>query len=101
MSTNKRNIDAGEGSQPSSGPVRPSGTGSHRRENELAEEDRQRRAAAGELCEGDPDEPMTADQAEQLRILCEENDEDFDPALSREAAEGQIRHLQHQAGRKP
>jgi hypothetical protein len=99
MGTNKRNVDAGEGSQPSSGPVRPSGTGNHRRENELAEEDRQRRAAAGELCEGNPDEPMTADQAEQLRILCEEADEDFDPALSREAAEGHIRRLQHKLDR--
>jgi hypothetical protein len=100
MGTNKRNIDAGEGSQRSSGPIRPSGTGSHRRENQLAEEDRQRRAAS-ELCEGDPDEPMTDDQADKLRLLCEEAGEDFDPALSREAAEGQIRRLQHQAGRKP
>jgi hypothetical protein len=96
MSSDKRNIDTGEAARP--GPVRPSGTGSHRRENELAEEDRQRRAAAGELCEGDPDEPMTADQAEQLRILCEEADEDFDPVLSREAAERQIRRLQHKTG---
>ena len=101
MSINKRNIDTGEVSKPSPGPIRPSGAGNHathRRENELAEEDRQRRAAAGELCEGDPDEPMTADQAEQLRLLCEEADEDFDPALSREAAEGQIRRLQHKTG---
>ncbi len=104
MSINKRNIDTGEVSKPSPGPIRPSGTGNHathRRENELAAEDAQRRDDEAELCEDDPDEPMTADQAEHLRLLCEEADEDFDPSLSRDAAERQIRRLQHQAGYKP
>src|SRR6266446_4782201 len=104
MSINKRNIDTGEVSKPSPGPIRPSGAGNHathRRENELAAEDAQRRDDEAELCEDDLDEPMTADQAEQLRILCEEADEDFDPALSRDAAERQIRRLQHRAGYKP
>jgi hypothetical protein len=101
MSSNKRNIDPGEVSKPSPGPIRPSGTANHRRENELAEEDRQRRDDDAELCEGDPDEPMTAEQTVKLRLLCEEADEDLDPALSRVAAERQIRRLQHKAGRKP
>jgi hypothetical protein len=94
MSSNKRHIDTGEISIPSPDPIRPSGTANHRRENELAEEDRQRREADAELCEGDPDEPMTAEQAEQLRALSEEAGEDFDPTLSHEAAERQIRRLQ-------
>src|SRR5438874_4954045 len=105
MSINKRNIDTGDVSKPSPGPIRPSGTGSHathRRENELAAEDRQRRGVAGrkagplppiaapaDLCVRDMDEAMTEDQAEHLRILCAEAGEDFDPALSREAAERQ------------
>ena len=87
MSSDKRDIDSGEASKPSPGPLRPSGTANHRRENELAEEDRQRREDDAELCEGDPDEPMTPEQSEQLRLLCEEADEDFDPALPRDAAE--------------
>src|ERR1700737_849304 len=69
MSSNKRNIDTGDVSKPSPGPIRPSGTANHRRENELAEEDRQRRNDDAELCEDDPDEPMTAEQAEQLQAL--------------------------------
>jgi hypothetical protein len=101
MSSNKRNIDTDDVSKPDPGPIRPSGTANHRRENELAEEDRQRRDAAAELCEGDPDEPMTMEQAEQLRILCGEAAEDFDPMLSHETAERQIRRLQHKAGQKP
>ena len=101
MSSNKRNIDTGDVSKPSPGPIRPSGTANHRRENELAEEDRQRRNDDAELCEGDPGEPMTAEQAVELRLLCEEADEDFDPALSHEAAERQIRRLQHKSGHKP
>ena len=101
MSSNKRNIDPGEVSKPSPGPIRPSGTANHRRENELAEEDRQRRDTDAELCEGDPDEPMTAEQAVELRLLCEEADEDFDPSLSREAAERQIRRLRPRAGLQP
>jgi hypothetical protein len=101
MSSDKRNIETGEVSKPSPGPIRPSGTANHRRENELAEEDRQRRDADADLYDGDPDEPMTAEQAVELRLLCEEADEDFDPALSRDAAERQIRRLQHKSGHKP
>jgi hypothetical protein len=101
MSSDKRNIDTGEVSKPDPDPIRPSGTANHRRENELAEEDRQRRDDAAELCEDDPDQPMTVEQSEQLRLLCEEADEDFDPALSCEAAERQIRRLQHKAERRP
>jgi hypothetical protein len=101
MSSNKRNIDTDDVSKPDPGPIRPSGTANHRRENELAEEDRQRRNGDADLCEGDPDEPMTVAQAEDLRILREEAGEDFDPSLSREAAERQIRRLQHKAGQKP
>ena len=49
----------------------------------------------------DIDAPMSADQAEHLRILCEEAGEPFDPTLSREFAERQIHRLQHRAGFKP
>jgi hypothetical protein len=101
MSSDKRNIETGEVSKPSPGPIRPTGTANHRRENELAEEDRQRRDTDADLCDGDPDEPMTAEQAVELRLLCEEADEDFDPSLSREAAERQIRRLQHKSGLQP
>jgi hypothetical protein len=117
MSINKRNIDTGEVSKPSPGPIRPRGTGNHathRRENELAAEDAQRRgvaareagplppvAAPDDLCVRDMDEPMTMEQAEHLRILCEEAGEDFDSSLSREIAERQIRGLQHKTGQKP
>ena len=101
MSSNKRNIDTDDVSKPDPGPIRPSGTANHRRENELAEEDRQRRNDDAELCEDDPDEPMTAEQAEQLQALSEEAGEDFDPTLSHEAAERQIRRMQHKARQKP
>jgi hypothetical protein len=100
MSINKRNIDIDDLSTPSPGPIRGSGTGNHRRENELAAEDAQRRDDDAEFCEDDPNEPMTEDQAEDLRILCEEAGEDFDPSLSREAAERQIRRLQQKAGHR-
>jgi hypothetical protein len=49
----------------------------------------------------DPDQTMTADQAEHLRILCGEAGEEFDPSLARDAAERQIHRLQHRAGCKP
>jgi hypothetical protein len=108
MSINRRNIDSGEVSRPSPGPIRPSGTGNHanhRRENELAAEDAQRRGIAGrkagptgDLSVRDADEPMTMEQAEHLRILCEAAGEEFDPSLSHDAAERQIRRLQHKAG---
>ncbi len=101
MSINQRNIDTGDLSKRSPGPIRSSGTGSHaahRRENELAAEDAQRRDDAAELCEDDPDEPMTMEQAEHLRILCEEADEDFDASLSRDAAERQIRRCSTRRG---
>ena len=98
MSINKQDIDSGEGSKPNLDPIRPSGTGNHRRENELAAEDARRRGAAAELREGDPNEPMTMEQAEHLRILCEEADEDFDASLSRDAAERQIRRCSTRRG---
>ena len=101
MSNDKRNIDTDDVSKPDPGPIRPIGTANHRRENELAEEDRQRREDDAELCEDDPNESMTPEQSERLRLLCEEADEDFDPALSRDAAERQIRRLQHKAERRP
>jgi hypothetical protein len=108
MSIDKRNSDTGEFSKPYSDPLRPSGSSNHRRENELAAEDAQRRGVAGgkagtmgDLGLRDTDEPMTAEQAAELRLLCEEADEDFDPTLSRDAAERQIRQLQHKAEQKP
>jgi hypothetical protein len=117
MSINKRNIDTGNVSNESQGTALPTGTGTHevnRRHAEKAAEDRQLRGVAGrksgplpplatpeDLCVRDPDEAMTADQAEHLRILCQEAGERFDPGLSREAAERRIRRLQHRAGFKP
>ena len=117
MSINKRNIDSGELSPESPGPIRPSGTGTHarhRREAERAAEDTQRRGVGGrkagpqpptgapdDLCVRDMDEPMTPEQTEHLRILCEEAGEPFDPSLTRDAAERQIQRLQHRAGFKP
>src|ERR1700732_101083 len=68
MSSNKRNIDPSEVSNPSPGPIRPSGTANHRRENELAEEDRQRRDADAALYDGGPDEPMSAEPAVELPL---------------------------------
>jgi hypothetical protein len=117
MSINKRNIDTDEIGKKSQGNAMPSGTGAHavhRRAAEQAVEDRQRLgiegrnagprpapAAADDLCMRDPDETMTADQAEHLRILCQEAGEAFDPLLTRDAAERQISRLQHRAGYKP
>ena len=122
MSINKRNLDTDEIAQgiiarESQGNAMPSGTGTHavhRREAERAAEDRQRLgvegrnagplpepAAPDDLCVRDPDEPMSADQAEHLRILCQEAGEAFDPSWTRDAAERQINRLQHRAGYKP
>ena len=117
MSINKRNIDTDEIAKESQGNAMPSGTGTHavhRRDAERAAEDRQRLgvegrnagprpepAAPDDLCVRDPDEKMTEDQAEHLRILCQEAGEDFDPSLTRDAAERQINRLQHRAGYKP
>jgi hypothetical protein len=120
MSINKRNIDTDELAKPSQGNAMPAGTGTHdvnRRRSEEAAEDRHDRqmrgvegrkagpqppvAAPEDLCVRDADAPMSADQAEHLRILCEEAGEPFDPTLSREAAERQIDRLQHRAGFKP
>jgi hypothetical protein len=107
MSISRQNIDSGDVSKPDPGPIRPSGGGNHRRENELAAEDAQRRGSAGgkggptaDLGIRDADEPMTAEQTVQLRLLCEEADEDFDPTLSRDAAEQQIRRLQQKTGQQ-
>ena len=117
MSINKRNIDTDEIAKPSQGNAMPSGTGTHdvrRVAAERAAEDPRRRGVEGRkagplppvgapenLCVRDADQAMTADQAEHLRILCEEAGEEFDPALSRDAAERQILRLQHRAGYKP
>ena len=117
MSINKRNIDTDEIAKESQGNAMPSGTGTHavhRRDAERAAEDRQRLgvdgrnagprpepAAPDDLCVRDPDEKMTEDQAGHLRILCQEAGEDFDPSLTRDAAERQIHRLQHRAGYKP
>jgi hypothetical protein len=120
MSINKRNIDTDELAKPSQGNAMPTGTGAHdvnaRRSEESAEDrrDRQMRSVRGrkagplppvgtpeDLCVRDTDEPMTADQAAHLRILCEEAGEELDPTLSRDAADRQIRRLQHRAGYKP
>src|SRR5258708_676529 len=62
MRINKRNIDTNEASNPGRGPTRAGGTGTHaahRRENELAAGDAQRRGPAAKLRGGDPNEPMT------------------------------------------
>ena len=117
MSINKRNVDTGGLAKESQGNAMPSGTGTHdvhRRHAEKAAEDRQMRGVEGrkagplppvstpdDLCVRDPDEAMTEDQAEHLRILCEEAGEEFDRSLTRDAAERQIRRLQHRAGYKP
>jgi hypothetical protein len=116
MSSNKRNIDIDELAKPSQGNALPSGTGTHdvnRRHAEKAAADRQMRGVAArkagplppietpdDLCVR-PDAPMSEDEAEHLRILCEEAGEPFDPSLTTEAAERQIRRLQHRAGHKP
>ena len=117
MSINKRNLDTDEIAKQSQGNAMPSGTGTHavhRREAERAAEDRQRLGVEGrnagplptpsapdDLCVRDTDEKMSADQAEHLRILCQEAGENFDPSLTRDAAERQIHRLQHRAGYKP
>jgi hypothetical protein len=120
MSINKRNISTDQLGKPSQGTALPAGTGTHdvnrRRAAEAARDrhDRQMRGVDGrragplppagtpeDLCVRDADAPMTADQAEHLRILCEEAGEDFDPTLNRDAADRQIRRLQHRAGYKP
>ena len=100
MSINKRNIDHGEISPESPGPIRPSGTATHarhRREAERAAENTQLRGVSArkagpqppagtpdDLCVRDADQPMSDDQAEHLRILCEEAGEPFDPSLTRD-----------------
>lgn len=118
MGINKRNIDSDELSKDSPGPVRPSGTGTHaaqRREAERTAEDPQRRGLEGRKAgtpgaelisgeregEGDPDGPMTDEQAEHLQLLCEEAGEPFDRWLTQGAAERRIRALQRRAGFKP
>ena len=118
MSINKRNIDDGELSKDSPGPIRPSGTGTHevhRVEAERAAEDPQLRGVEGRKAgapgqaelqldtveEADPDAPMSDEQKEHLRILCEEAGEPFDPWLTHSSAERRIRALQRRAGFKP
>jgi hypothetical protein len=117
MSINKRNIDTEEIAKESQGNAMPSGTGTHavhRHDADRAAEDRRHLgvegrnagprptpAASDDLCVRDLDEPVSADQAEHLRILCQEAGEAFDPSLTRDAAERQIHRLQHRAGYKP
>lgn len=119
MSSNKRNVDSDElpRPKPSQGTALPSGTGTHDQRRVAAGKaaaDPQRRGVEGrkagplppvglpdDVCVRDPDQLMTEDQAEHLRILCAEAGETFDPALPRDAAERQIRRLQHRAGFKP
>ena len=117
MSINKRNIDTEELGKPSQGTAMPSGTGSHemhRRQAERAAADPQRRGAEGRKAgtpgraelglsttEIDPDAPMSAEQSEYLRVLCEQTGEPFDPWLTQAAADRRIRALQRRAGFKP
>jgi hypothetical protein len=50
---------------------------------------------------GEAGEPMTADQAERLRILSAEAAEPFDASLDRREADRRIDDLQRRAGHKP
>ena len=117
MGINKRNIDTGELAKPSQGTASPSGTGTHqlhRRQAERATQDPQLRGLDGRKTgtpgraelglgtdEADPDAPMSPEQSEHLRILCEEAGEPFDPWLTQAAAGRRIRALQRRAGYKP
>ena len=118
MSINKRNIDTDDLAKPSQGTAMPSGTGTHevhRVEAERAAEDPQLRGVEGRKSgapgqaelqldtveEADPDAPMSEEQKEHLRILCEEAGEPFDPWLTHSSAERRIRTLQRRAGFKP
>ena len=115
MSSNDRNVDTGELSDVRRGNTARTGTGAretHRREAERDTEDRQMRGIEGRqarrdrdiadaLLEPDTDEPMTSDQAEHLRILCQEAGEPFEPALNKSQAERRIHDLQRRAGFKP
>ena len=118
MSINKRNIDTSELSKDSPGPIRLSGTGTHeahQMQADQAAEDPQRRGLEGHKAgslgqaelqldadeEVDPDAPMSEEQKEHLRILCEEMGEPFDPWLTHSSAERRIRALRRRAGHKP
>lgn len=47
------------------------------------------------------DEPMTDEQASQLRLLSQEANEPFTESLTRTAAERRIDELQRKTGKKP
>lgn len=47
------------------------------------------------------DEQMTSEQADELRALCEANDETFDATLSRDAAARRIAELKDEDGIVP
>jgi hypothetical protein len=117
MADNDRNPVIRGVAQPDHGNTARTGTGAHdthRRDAERDTENPQSRGVAGRkqgsereadiadaLLEPDSDDPMTADQAEHLRILCEEAGEPFEPALNRSQAERRISELQRRTGFKP
>ncbi|MFL5287765.1 MAG: DUF3072 domain-containing protein [Rhodopila sp.] len=109
MSKNPHNIDSDD-LQSQRGGIGTHAT--HR--NEAAAAERDSRAVGREAHRADPaagaghprqhgaaGEPMTADQAERLRILSAEAAEPFDASLDRVEADRRIDDLQRRAGRKP
>ena len=110
VSTNKHNIDA-----PDLGPSGP-GAGPHLSNRLHADADTTDRAALGreahradraqadareELAGDAPHGPMSADQAERLRILSAEAGVAFEADLDAAAADRRLRELQREAGRRP
>jgi hypothetical protein len=109
MSSNPRNVDSDDLDR------KHSGIGTHAtHRNEAAAAGRDNRAVGREAHRADPaagaghprqhseaGEPMTADQAERLRILSAEAAEPFDASLDRVEADRRIDDLQRRAGRKP
>ena len=108
MSQDNHNIDTDEFAKPSAGNAAPSGTGTHathRREAELDAINPQARGVEARQSGTPADEhrapsrvasgqPITADQAERLRILSSEAGEAFNPSLTRAEADRRIRDLQ-------
>lgn len=109
MSSNPRNIDRDDLSPGRSG----IGThATHRNEAAAATRDNKEAGREGHRADshaaaGSPQqqagggEPMTADQAERLRILAAEAAEPFDASLGRAEADRRIDDLQRRAGLKP
>src|SRR3954447_17906876 len=109
MSRNPRNIDSDDLDS------RRSGIGTHAtHRNEAAEAERDNRAVGREAHRADPaagaghprqggaaGEPMTADQAERLRILSAEAAEPFDASLDRVEADRRNDHLPRGGGPQP